>query len=179
MSRFGKVFWFATLTPMLFGFDWWTKEAARGLPLGDQVSVLPGFLAWTHAENPDIAFSMPVPHALIYAFGAVAITALIGMVRTLPAGARVQAAALASITAGAAGNLWDRLTDGTVTDFVRVYTDSPTWAPWLVERFGTATWPIFNVADACVFVGVALWMVHGLVEREGPGDQALDELDAA
>jgi signal peptidase II len=168
MSRFGKMFWFTTMTPMLFGFDWCTKEAARALPLGDQVAVVPGLLAWTHAENPNIAFSLPVPHVFIYAFGVVAIAVLIGMVRALPSGARVQAVALASITAGAAGNLWDRIGDGTVTDFVQVYTDHPTWAPWLVERFGTATWPIFNVADSCVFVGVALWLIHGLTEAERP-----------
>jgi signal peptidase II len=46
------------------------------------------------------------------------------------------------------GNGWDRLHDGTVTDFIAV-------------RF----WPVFNVADAAISVGVALLLVGYLLRQ--------------
>lgn len=49
----------------------------------------------------------------------------------------------ALILGGAAGNLWDRLVAGKVTDFIDV-------------GIGSLRWPTFNVADASVVVGVAL-----------------------
>ena len=49
----------------------------------------------------------------------------------------------ALILGGAAGNLWDRLLAGKVTDFIDV-------------GIGSLRWPTFNVADASVVVGVFL-----------------------
>lgn len=169
-ARFGKTFWFAVTLPLLFGFDWCTKEAARSLPIGRDVPVVPGWLAWTHAENPYVAFSVQVPFALIVAFALVALAGVAVWMWRMPADARVQAVAIAAIAAGAAGNLVDRLVDGTVTDFVRVYTIHPSLAPWLVRTFGTSVWPIFNVADASLFLGVALSVVHGLLEPDRTPD---------
>jgi signal peptidase II len=166
VARLDKRFWILVVCPLLFGFDWCTKEAARSLPVGREVPVVPGWMAFLHAENPDIAFSVPVPHALVIAFGFVAIGVLAWTLWALPRGARLQGAAIGAIAAGALGNLVDRLADGTVTDFVKVYTESPSLAPWLIHRFGTATWPIFNVADASLFCAVALWLIHGLVQRD-------------
>jgi signal peptidase II len=171
MQRFGKLFWFLAVCPMLFGFDWCTKEAARSLPVGGQVSVVPGWMAFQHAENPYIAFSIPIPLAVTVTFGLIAIGVLAFTLWALDPGARVQAVALGTITAGALGNWVDRLVDGSVTDFVRVYTDHPALAPWLIETFGTTSWPIFNVADACLLGGVALWLVHDLVRRDPEGGE--------
>ena len=175
MARLDKRFWFLAVFPALFGFDWCTKEAARSLPVGGEVSVVPGWFAFLHAENPDIAFSVPVPHGVVIAFGFVALGVLAWTLWSLPREARLQSAAIGAIVAGALGNLVDRLADGTVTDFFKVYTDSPSLAPWLVERFGTATWPIFNVADACLFCGVAAWLLHGLVQRDDAPPAAVEE----
>lgn len=47
------------------------------------------------------------------------------------------------IAGGALGNLIDRVRHGAVTDFIR----------W---RAGDHRWPIFNVADALLLVGVVL-----------------------
>jgi len=49
----------------------------------------------------------------------------------------------ALILGGAAGNLWDRLLAGKVTDFIDL-------------GIGSLRWPTFNVADASVVVGVFL-----------------------
>ena len=166
MARLGKMMWFVLVLPALFGFDWGTKELTRAMPLGAEVPLVPGWLSWVHAENPHIAFSIPVPMAVIVAFGFLALGMLGWTLWKLPSDARLQAVALATMAAGALGNLVDRLVDGSVTDFVRVYTEHPALAPWLVQRFGTATWPIWNVADACLLCGVLLWTVAAALERE-------------
>lgn len=166
MTRFGKVLWFTLVMPALFGFDWGTKELTRAMPLGAEVPLVPGLLSWVHAENPDITFSIPAPMALVVVFGFVAVGMLGLMLWRLPSDARVQATALAAMAAGALGNLVDRIGDGSVTDFVLVYTKHPAVAPWLVERFGTSSWPVWNVADACLLCGVVLWTLHGAFERD-------------
>jgi signal peptidase II len=163
----GKTFWFVLLLPMLVGFDWGTKALVnRSLPEGGEIAVIPGWLSWLHAENPNVAWSIELPMALVFVGGFLAIAGILWTVWHLPRTARLQSAALAVMGAGAIGNLGDRLVDGTVTDFVKVYTEHPTLRPWLVERFGSATWPIFNVADVCLLAGVGLWLVHGWFERE-------------
>ncbi len=55
--------------------------------------------------------------------------------------------ALALQLGGALGNLVDRLTRGTVTDFISL-----------------GTFPVFNVADSCISVGVALLVIDMLLE---------------
>jgi signal peptidase II len=50
---------------------------------------------------------------------------------------------------GALGNLWDRLADGKVTDFLDFY-------------IGTHHWPPFNVADSAIVVGALLLLLRAL-----------------
>ena len=71
--------------------------------------------------------------------------------RTLPE-ERGKRAAFALIAGGALGNLVDRLHDGAVTDFVR----------WRIHEH---RWPIFNLADAALLVGVALLLLDGMRAR--------------
>jgi signal peptidase II len=168
MARFGKLVWFVLLLPTLVGFDWGTKELTRAMPLGAEIQLVPGWVSWVHAENPDIAFSIPAPMTLVLVFGFVALGLLGVTLWRLPADARAQGAALAVMAAGAIGNLVDRLGDGSVTDFLRVYTVHPSIAPWLVSTFGTSSWPVFNVADVCLLLGVGMWTLHAAFEREQP-----------
>jgi signal peptidase II len=154
--RSAKLWVFASVLPLLFGFDFASKRAVEAsLPIGGRVDVIPGWLSIFRAANPDIAFSIPAPLALVVAFGIAATVGLLIALRGLPADARMQAAGIATLLAGALGNLVDRIGDGTVTDFIRV-------------DLGTATWPIFNVADACIFVGMALWALPLAMTHDEP-----------
>ena len=56
------------------------------------------------------------------------------------------------IAGGALGNLADRLRHGAVTDFIR----------W---RWDEHRWPIFNVADAALVIGVGLLLLGGLLAQ--------------
>ena len=161
---------FLATAPLLLGFDFWSKQAVvEHLGPRDELVLVPGWLSFVHAENPDAAFSMPIPDAVLFAGAAVAVVLLVHTLWMIDRSARLQASAVACLLAGAAGNAMDRVVDGSVTDFVMVHANgSPALRTWLVERFGTATWPIFNVADVCIVVGVGLFAIAAVMERDDP-----------
>jgi signal peptidase II len=144
------------------GFDQASKEWAReSLSPNVPHEVIPGFWDWELAKNAGAAFSVATPSSeggrtgLHILFGVVAAIALIGIgiaaSRTRPE-QRMRRTAYALIAGGALGNLIDRVAAGDVTDFVRWH-----WHGHM--------WPIFNVADAALVIGVALLLVEGRLGR--------------
>ncbi len=59
---------------------------------------------------------------------------------------------LALIAGGALGNLIDRVRFGAVIDFI----------DW---HIGGLHWPAFNIADACIVIGVGLYILNWLIVR--------------
>jgi len=59
---------------------------------------------------------------------------------------------LALIVGGALGNLIDRMRFGAVVDFLDFH-------------IGGAHWPAFNVADICICIGVALYILNWIIAR--------------
>ena len=90
--------------------------------------------------------------SLIAAAAIIAVT--VAAIRT-PAEQRWRLAGFALIAGGALGNLIDRVRLGSVTDFVR----------W---RFHDHLWPIFNVADAALVLGVVLLLAQRPAPRRLP-----------
>ena len=155
---------------VVLAFDQGSKVWARTLPTrpancgvtdlaafrcsGVPQPVIEGFWDWELAENRGAAFSSfaseaagQIVLALIAAGALVAIG--IAAARTRP-DRRLKQIGLACIAGGALGNLIDRVRDGSVTDFVR----------WHVRGH---MWPIFNVADAALLIGVTVLLVDGMV----------------
>jgi len=165
-----KIRYLLITLPLLLGCDGWTKHSARSLELGQRIDVVDGWLAWTHAENPFIAFSLPVPMGVVLLAGALMMGWLVVEFARLPGDATWRSVGLAAMLAGAIGNLVDRLGDGSVTDMVLVYTEHPSLAPWLRTTFGTSSWPVFNVADAALLLGVAAWIVGTAIEGDALPD---------
>jgi signal peptidase II len=133
----------------LVGCDHVTKHVAK-TQLQDQPphDVISRVLDLRYVENTDVAFNLlrfiplGVRRPLLMVLGAVALAALVvALARALAApGARIASAAgLALILSGALGNYLDRLVRGYVVDFIHV-----------------SHWPVFNVADVAVAVGIAL-----------------------
>lgn len=127
----------------------------RRLPLHDSVTVIPGFLDFTHVRNTGAAFGVlnsvdfPYKTALL---ALISTGALIGVAIYSAGLAQQQLLArigLALILGGAGGNLIDRLVDGSVVDFVDAY--------WGAYHF----WA-FNVADSAITVGVTLMILDML-----------------
>ena len=132
-----------------------------------ELPVIPGFLSLIHAQNPGAAMGLfnrsDYRLLVFYAFTLGAVYVLTRMYKQLPDGDRWQSATVALILAGAVGNFIDRLHKSTVTDFVRVYTENPTLADILIKSpLHAAEWPTFNVADAAIVVGVAMYLAHYL-----------------
>ncbi len=135
----------------------------------DEIQIIPGFLSIIHAQNPGAAFGMLTTfeyrHVVFLAFAAIAVWVVFGMYRQLPATDRLMATALGLIQSGAVGNAIDRVHKRTVTDFVRVYTDDPELRTTLIDWFGMAEWPAFNVADSALLIGVVLFFIHSMFEN--------------
>jgi signal peptidase II len=127
----------ALLAVAVVAADQVTKALVRsGIAPGHEVRVLPG-VHLVDARNPGIAFSrLANGGALVVLIALVALGALLIFFFThlrrrlvwLPTGLLI---------GGAAGNLVDRVREGAVTDFVKL-----------------PHWPAFNLADACITVGV-------------------------
>lgn len=133
----------------------------RNIALEDTISIIPGLFRLTHLENTGAAFSLfaespsPFKTALLVV---VSVAALIIVALLLWARRRdfnATTLALSLIMGGALGNLWDRLADGKVTDFLDFY-------------IGTHHWPPFNVADSAIVVGAMLLLTRTLKKEQAP-----------
>jgi signal peptidase II len=127
-----------------------TKWAiAQTIPLEDAVNIIPGFFRLTHLENTGAAFSLfadspsPFRTTLLIAFSVAALAVVSVLLWKDRSVFHSGTLALSLILGGAIGNLWDRVSDGKVTDFLDFY-------------IGTHHWPPFNVADSAIVVGALL-----------------------
>ncbi len=141
-----KYRWFVLAFVLALALDQGTKAWARSsLRPHGPVSVIAGYFDLTYSENSGIAFSVlrDVSSArwLFVALGVVALSVLVIYLRRAPPGARRLAAELGLVAGGAVGNLIDRAVFAKVTDFIF----------WHV---GSHRWPVFNIADAALLVGV-------------------------
>ena len=143
---------------LLVGCDHATKLAARSVLQGRTVDVVPGVLDLRYAENHDTAFSLTYalhsPHkgALLTALAVVGVLAVALLWWRRRGSSRAAQVGYAMLLAGAVGNVLDRIARGFVIDFIHV-------------RY----WPVFNVADALIVVGV-VWLA--LVSRTSRGQNA-------
>jgi signal peptidase II len=133
-----------------------TKAMVRDtLALHESVTIIPGFIDFTHVLNSGAAFGIlngvefPFKPVLI---AVIAMAALVGVgvyAASISHHQLIARVGLALIIGGAAGNLIDRVLFGSVVDFVDVY--------WRSHHF----WA-FNVADSAISVGVAMMILDML-----------------
>ncbi len=132
-----------------------------------EIGLIDGFLSIVHEQNHGAAFSSFEGYqGLFFVFTVIAVGVLVDLQRRLPAEALYMSATLGMILSGALGNFIDRVRFAYVTDFIRVYTDHPPLRDWLIERVHTDTYPIFNIADAAILVGVVLFLLHSAFTEE-------------
>ena len=134
----------------VLALDQWTKHLATAALAGrPPVSLIGDFVKLTYALNSGVAFSLGAgtrfPFWLFSIAAALVILWLFARGRVVRLGQRI---ALALILGGALGNLVDRVTSGLVVDFIEV-------------GIGRYRWPVFNVADSAVTIGVVLFVLSG------------------
>lgn len=111
-------------------------------------------LVWNHGISFGLFGKDAVPPWVLAAVtGAIALGVAVWLVRTK---IWLQALAASLILGGAIGNIIDRLVYGAVVDFIR----------WHAYGY---SWPVFNIADAAITVGVGLLIVESLIGgKTGP-----------
>jgi signal peptidase II len=146
MARLGAKL--AVIGSLLFlvGCDHATKGVASAeLGSGNVRELISGVMDLRYVENTDVAFNLLnwVPETIrrpgLLIFGALAVLALGFALLRAQGQPRLRRFAFVLLLAGALGNYLDRVLRGYVVDFVHV-------------RY----WPVFNVADAYVVIGLAL-----------------------
>jgi len=117
---------------------------------GKPVPVIDDYWDWRLSFNPGSAFGLfNSQEGARWFLSLVGVFALAGMTWMLHKARPDQAAliwALGLVAGGAAGNLMDRVYFGVVTDFV-------------LWRYHSKEWPVFNVADVALVVGVGLMLI--------------------
>ena len=138
--------YFLIVALLVIIFDQLTKYyVVSNFYLGESVPVIENIFHWTYILNPGAAFGMF--EGSRWFFVVIAIGVLVGiwyMKDEINEGGWMMQYGAALFGGGAIGNLIDRARSGLVIDF-----------------FDFRIWPVFNVADIAICVGVAmiLWKV--------------------
>lgn len=142
----------------LAGCDHATKLwAEQRLSDGGDIAVLPPLLELSYVRNFDVAFqlleSLAEPRRAVLIV-VVSLLAIGACALALWRGAtRAERLGYTLVLAGALGNLGDRLLRGYVVDFIHL-----------------THWPVFNVADVWIVIGVAVLLLSRLrAPREAAG----------
>lgn len=145
----------------------------EGMNYGESIPVFGDWLKITYIENPHMAFGLDITGKLFLVLFSLAAT--IGMIVFLyrhRSGPLLLRLSLALIIAGALGNFVDRafygvlygqapLFYGNVVDFMDLDLFTVTFSGSSFKF-----WPIFNVADAAVSVGVVMLLITGIPHGE-------------
>lgn len=134
--------------------DQWTKWLIlKHMELGQSIVVMEDFLYITSHRNKGAAWG--ILQGQMWFFYIITVVVIIGIVYYMQKYAKgkiLASAALALMLGGAIGNFIDRVYRKEVVDFIDVYIFN-------------YDFPIFNVADSCLVVGVILLMFWMLLEE--------------
>ncbi|KQN97621.1 signal peptidase II [Paenibacillus sp. Leaf72] len=152
----------------VFVVDFITKKIiATQLNLGDLISVIGNFFYITSHRNKGAAFGILQEQRLFFiVITIVILAAIIWYIQTTRKLGKVWLlTGLGLVLGGAFGNFLDRAMYGEVVDF-------------LLFNFGSYSFPIFNVADSAICVGVALILIDALLtSKQEKQDQMRSEED--
>jgi signal peptidase II len=131
---------------------------ARNIVLHGSIQVIPNFFRITHVENRGAAFGLFADSptqwkiAMLVLFSMAALVVVSALLWRNSHSMTTTGIGLALILGGALGNLWDRLLNGRVVDFLLFY-------------IGQYQWPAFNVADSAIVVGAGLLVIEILFAK--------------
>ncbi len=136
---------------------------ASNIALHESIPVVPGFFRLTHVQNRGAAFGLFAESpsewkvAILILFSLVALVVVSALLWKNSHAMTTTGVGLALILGGAVGNLWDRLVNGQVVDFLDFY----------VRAYH---WPAFNIADSAIVVG-ALLLVSEILFAKAPAEE--------
>jgi signal peptidase II len=141
-------FWLAALC--VIALDQLTKHVVMtAFVPGESRIVIPHVLWFTYVQNHSGAFGLFGTHSWLLIAMAVAVLGIFWVsFRDSAAHSRLVRIAFGAIVGGAVGNIADRVRLEYVIDFIDLR--------W---------WPVFNVADSCITIGVCLLVLATLVRE--------------
>lgn len=140
---------FLVVAVLVFIADRVTKNLISAqVPYGTEFAAIDHLVWITNIHNSGAAFGLAPAFAVVFLLASLAVAAgLVVYVFTHRSAPAVDAV-LGLVLGGTAGNGFDRVMYGTVTDFISVHF-----------------WPVFNVADSAVSTGVVLLALGYLVRK--------------
>ena len=131
-------------------------------PLQREINLIGDWLRLIYTRNTGIAFGLFPSLAQIFIVTSILITAgaLYAYVYHLPNEKLAIQIAIGLIAGGALGNISDRLRLGYVVDFISV--------GW---------WPVFNLADSSVTIGVMILAIYLMFASDAPAPRSVPQDD--
>ncbi len=136
--------------------------------LGQSIEVFGDVVRLTYVENPGMAFGINIGNGTVYTI--LTIVAIIGIVYYmwfyLKQDIKMKSA-LALVLGGAFGNLIDRILYARVVDFIDI-------------GIKNTRWPVFNIADSVVVIGMILLSVHMFfLDKPDKEEEQKEEIESA
>ena len=143
---------FAILVAIVLAIDQLTKYLIlKLLELGASYPLIGNFVRITHVRNPfgvfGISFGGKIPLLPLTAFAIIVLIIISVRHRSFPV-------AFSLILGGAIGNALDRVRLKAVVDFLDI-------------GIGKVRWPVFNVADAAITIGIIILIIK-ILSRSQP-----------
>ena len=134
---------------VVFALDRLTKTiVAVTVPYGTEISVIDRLVSITNVHNSGAAFGVLPAGAAFFLLASIVVAIGLAVYVFRNPGTEWTYAFLGLIMGGTVGNGYERLVNGTVTDFINFHF-----------------WPVFNVADSAVSIGVVLMIATYLLRR--------------
>ncbi|MFI8491978.1 signal peptidase II [Peribacillus butanolivorans] len=140
---------------LVIAFDQLTKwMIVKKMEYGESIEIIENLLYITSHRNRGAAWG--ILQGQMWFFYIITIAVIIGLVyyiQKMAKESRLLGVSLALMLGGAIGNFIDRVVRQEVVDFVHTYIFS-------------YSFPVFNVADAALSIGVGLLVVHMFLEEK-------------
>jgi signal peptidase II len=144
---------FVVVAAIVFVFDRITKSIVSSqVAYGTEVPLIGHFVGITNVRNSGAAFGFAPAGAGLFLIASVIVAIGLAVYVARNPGTAWSDGVLGLIMGGTLGNGYERLVNGTVTDFVNVHF-----------------WPVFNVADSAISIGVVLLIASYLLRRNPTG----------
>ncbi len=122
------------------------KYLVRGM--SGPVDIIPGILEFTFVQNTGTLWGLFPNTNMLFVIVSIMILSVVVALHKSLANDTWSFVGFSLVTGGALGNIIDRIAHGFVTDFINVHV-----------------WPVFNLADSCITVGV-VFLAYSMLREE-------------
>ncbi|MEN1966954.1 signal peptidase II [Lentibacillus sp. N15] len=155
------MYWYYLIALVVIGLDQLTKWLiVKNMELYEQVPVIENFFYITSHRNTGAAWGILQDQmTFFYIITAVVVVGLVFYMQKYGKNSPLLAVSLSLILGGAIGNFIDRIFRQEVVDFL----------DFIIIRYD---FPIFNVADSCLCIGVILVLIATFMDEKKKGKTA-------